>query len=236
MKPIIKNLYQKEKIQDKNKDKVQPEWEEKNTEAAEWKRRFLILALLFACGVTGVLSRMVNGSIREAAQHELAEDILRIHIVANSDSRQDQELKGQVKQTVLNYLEENMPEDMEADGTKQWIKNHKKEIELCADNAIEEAGFSYPVSAGVVTCWYPEKTIGELTFPAGNYKSFRVEIGNAAGHNWWSILYPNLCFMDAVQEIDEENEELKTEQILTDEETTWMADSKKIRVRWYWNK
>lgn len=205
-------------------------------ETVKWKKRFMILALFFAFGVTAALNRMVNDTVREYTQHKLAEEIVRIHIVANSDSSRDQQLKGQVKQTVLNYLEENMPEGMEADGTKRWMKDHTDEIERYASDTVEKAGFSYPVSAGVITCWYPEKRIGNLIFPEGNYESFRVEIGDGAGHNWWSVLYPNLCFMDAVHEVNEENEELKAEKILTDEETNWMTDSEKIRIKWYWNK
>ena len=89
------------------------------------------------------------------------------------------------------------------------------------------------MSAAVMTCWFPDKTYGDLTFPAGNYKALRIEIGEAKGHNWWCVLYPALCFMDSTNAVVPEEGRQKLKNVLTEEEYSRITADTKFRIRWF---
>lgn len=72
---------------------------------------------------------------------------------------------------------------------------------MMSRRCVAEENYDYPVTAAVTTCWFPDKTYGDVTFPAGNYEALRIEIGSAKGHNWWCVLYPSLCFRDAANAV-----------------------------------
>ena len=74
------------------------------------------------------------------------------------------------------------------------------------------------VSVAVTTCYFPDRTYGDVTFPAGNYKTLRIELGDAAGHNWWCVLYPNLCFLDTTNAVLPEKGKQQLKKVLTEEE------------------
>ena len=82
-------------------------------------------------------------------------------------------------------------------------------------------------------CCFPEKKYGDMTFPQGEYEALRITLGEAAGHNWWCVLYPNLCFLDKTCAVvsDEGKEDLKG--VLTDEEYQLLTDNKELKVKWF---
>ena len=82
---------------------------------------------------------------------------------------------------------------MTEDETVMWIREHIDEIEDVSRRCVAEENYDYPVTAAVTTCWFPDKTYGDVTFPAGNYEALRIEIGSAKGHNWWCVMFPDLC-------------------------------------------
>ena len=147
-----------------------------------------LLALLIASLVTGMVSRQLRVQAEKETQEHLAQEVLRFHILANSDSDEDQALKMTVKEEVLGYLEGAMPEDMDVAETTDWMRRHTDELENLSREIVQQEGYDYPVSAAVTTCWFPEKTYGDLTFPSGNYEALRIEIGAAKVHNWWCVL------------------------------------------------
>lgn len=196
-------------------------------------RIILFLALIIATILTCFISWRMQLTAQARTQEHLAQEVLRFHILANSDSDADQALKMTVKERVLAYLKEVMPDGLDVDGTKDWMRRHTDELESLAAGVIAEEGSDYPVSAAVTTCYFPEKTYGDVTFPAGNYEALRIEIGAAKGHNWWCVLYPNLCFIDAVNAVvpEEGKEELKN--VLTEEEYTFVTAQSDFKIKWY---
>ena len=193
------------------------------------KKICILSGILFSLLVTGLL---VNAKEKEL-QKGLSEEVFRFHVLANSDSKEDQELKMQVKEAVISYMKEELPQSESVEMTKAWAMSHTQEIETLAENLIQEQGYDYSVEAKVTTCDFPDKTYGDITFPAGEYEALRIEIGEAAGQNWWCVLYPNLCFIDAVHAVvpDEGKEELKE---VLDEETYDMITAKtRFRIRWF---
>ncbi|MCI8292442.1 MAG: stage II sporulation protein R [Hespellia sp.] len=191
----------------------------------------ILLSLVIAALITGGVVDARQEVLLAQAQEHLAQEVLRFHILANSDSEEDQALKMTVKERVLDWMKVCLPEDLDVDQTRMWLREHSDEIEeMCAEE-IEAQGYDYPVSAAVTTCYFPEKTYGDVTFPAGNYEALRIEIGAAKGHNWWCVLYPNLCFLDAVHAVvpEEGKEELK--QVLTEEEYELFTSDSDVRIR-----
>lgn len=190
----------------------------------------------FVCGVTFYQRQQM---MQEQAQQHLAQEVLRFHVLANSDDEADQRLKIEVRDAVLAYIEEAMPSeksgesDMDVEQTKDWMRKHVDDIEKIGADVVCAAGYDYPVNAAVTTCWFPDKTYGDVTFPAGNYEALRVEIGAAKGHNWWCVLYPGLCFLDSANAVvpDEGKEELRN--VLTEEEYERVTVDTKFDIKWF---
>ena len=197
---------------------------------------------LFFTGLNTVRLKRENREIKARLDREIqqgiAGEVFRLHVIANSDTEKDQELKLKVKTRIVEYLKEILGEDAGLEETKEAVLTHLTEIEQEAENIIEEQGFDYPVEAVVEKTYFPEKTYGDCTFPAGEYEALKVKIGSAKGQNWWCVLYPSLCFLDDTYGIvtEEKKEDLK--EVLTAEEfQEIMGDSrekKKLRFGFRW--
>lgn len=178
----------------------------------------IIMALIIATLVTGFATWHLQLNAEAKAQNQLAQEVLRFHILANSDSEADQTLKMQVKQRVLTYLEQDMPEGMNAKETKVWMRSHTDELEQVGRDTIADYGADYSVNAAVTTSYFPDKTYGDEMFPAGNYEALRIEIGAAKGHNWWCVLYPGISFTDSTNAVIPEEGKEKLKNVLTEAE------------------
>jgi len=132
-----------------------------------------------------------------AVQKAYAEKLLRLHVLANSDSDSDQALKLKVRDAVLAYMAAEAPEFADAAEASQWVSGHMDGLEKTAREVIAQNGFDYDVALELGTSHFPVKTYGSLTFPAGEYQALRILIGEGAGKNWWCVMYPPLCFVDA---------------------------------------
>ncbi len=190
------------------------------------------------CVLSGILlSLLVTGVVVKAKQidlqQNLAEEVFRFHVLANSDTKEDQKLKMQVKEAVIAYMREQLPNSDSVEMTKAWALSNQAEIEKLAEELIQEKGYDYSVCAKVTTCEFPEKTYGDVTFPPGEYEALRIEIGEARGQNWWCVLYPNLCFIDAVHAVvpDEGKEELK--EVLDEQTYDMVTATTRFKIGWF---
>ena len=190
------------------------------------------------CILAGILfSVLVTGAVINAKQigmqRTLAQEVFRFHVLANSDSEEDQALKMQVKEAVIAYMKQELPDSDSVETTRRWAKANTARIAKLAEQVIQEAGYDYPATAKVVTCDFPEKTYGDITFPAGKYEALRIEIGEANGQNWWCVLYPNLCFIDAVHAVvpDKGKEELK--KVLDEDTYEMVTTTTRFRIKWF---
>ena len=136
----------------------------------------------------------------EALAADLAPKILRFHILANSDSAADQALKLRVKDLLLEKIRDGAAGNAvsDKDDLKAYICSESSSLEAAAEDLIHRQGYDYGVHVGIETCEFPVRTYGDMTFPAGMYEAVRVTIGNGAGHNFWCVLYPSLCYTDSV--------------------------------------
>lgn len=178
-------------------------------------------------------------AIKDDYQQGIAEEILRLHVIANSDSSKDQELKMKVKEEVVSYVSNLTKACDNVEQVRKLVSAHTQDIASLAENTICREGYDYPADAEVTECYFPVKTYGEAVFPAGYYQALRVKIGKAEGKNWWCVLYPNLCFVDTAYGVLEEEQKEELKKVLTREEyeSIFTADSEDIEIRfglWDW--
>lgn len=134
-------------------------------------------------------------SSSEAAS-QIADKIIRFHVIANSDSEADQAVKLKIKDAVVSYLKETGGDFASRQEAEDFLTAHTKEIVDIAKEILKEEGFTYGVSAKMTTCYFPVKLYGDAVFPAGNYRAYRIVLGDGDGKNWWCVMYPTLCFID----------------------------------------
>lgn len=164
-------------------------------------------------------------------QENLAEKILRFHVIANSDSKLDQNLKLKVRDEIGGYLQKELKEVSDLTECEAVVNDHLAEIENCAREVIAKEGYQYCVNASVTNAKFPIKTYGDYTFPKGEYKALKVVIGAGQGKNWWCVMYPNLCFSDAVYEVVDEKAKRALEEVLTKEDYSEIMAEGKIKIK-----
>jgi stage II sporulation protein R len=119
--------------------------------------------------------------------------ILRLHVLANSDSKQDQKLKLKVRDRIL-AESKGMLNGVKTRGeSEKVVSSHIPEIEKAARDEVRKQGYSYPVNAEMTNMFFNTRQYGNVTIPAGMYDALRVTIGSGKGHNWWCVLFPALC-------------------------------------------
>jgi stage II sporulation protein R len=193
------------------------------------KKICVLAGILISLVVTGI----VVNTKQSQMQRELAEEVFRFHVLANSDSEKDQALKMQVKEAVIAYMQKEIPESDSVETTKEWARGHLNAIENLAEAVIREEGYDYLVDAEVTTCDFPDKTYGDITFPAGRYEALRIEIGEAKGQNWWCVLYPNLCFIDAVHAVVPEKGKKDLKKVLDDDTYEMVTATSRFKIGWF---
>ncbi len=181
-------------------------------------QRIIASLLSVIIGFTGSFIITNEKTKEESVQKGIAREIIRFHVIANSDSEEDQSLKLQVKDHVVTCLSELLQGAESKEETRNIINTNLGKIEEQAEQVLKEEGHSEKVKAYLTTCYYPVKKYGDYIFPAGEYEALRLEIGKAEGKNWWCIMYPNLCFVEGTYAIVDEQKAELLKDILTEEE------------------
>lgn len=203
--------------------------------AADWLRagrnRVWLAAAALGTAVTILIAGITGLAAQE--QEQLQESFFRFHVLANSDSPEDQALKLQVRDAVIDYLEPQLRQFTSKEEAKAYITEHLPQITDVAGRTLRAAGSSQSVKAVVGVSDFPTKSYGSVTLPAGRYDSLRIEIGAAQGHNWWCVMFPTLCFVEETNP-DEMEEELAL--YLPQEQNELIHQPKQFRfklVEWY---
>ena len=148
------------------------------------------------------------------------DNVLRLHVLANSDSSADQALKLEVRDRILEETATLFKDCKSKDEAREAVESNLDKIREIAEQTVREAGYEYGVSVSLGEEEYPTKNYEECCFPAGEYLSLRVMIGEAEGENWWCVLFPPLC-IDAAGE----SREVFAEVGLTDEQYSFITDT-----------
>ena len=148
-----------------------------------------------------------------------------MHIIANSDSVEDQFLKYKVRDSILEYMNSIVNNSMEKNEITKIMELHLDDFKEVAQNIVIENGYSYNVTVEIGNFEFPTKTYGDISFPPGYYDALRIKIGKASGQNWWCVMFPPLCFIDISSGIvpDDSKEILESE--LSEEDYNLISES-----------
>ncbi|MDO8685814.1 MAG: stage II sporulation protein R [Clostridiales bacterium] len=146
---------------------------------------FLIVVFTTFCTLASIYSVNVNNA--------LADNLIRLHVIANSNSFTDQTIKIDVRDAILKYTGDKIKDSKDVVHTRELLKHYLPEIIRTAKACINKKGYNYDVQAMVGSYPFPTKAYGEIILPAGSYQALRIVIGNGAGENWWCVLFPPFC-------------------------------------------
>ena len=175
-------------------------------------RIFVILILLSLFILISAISYV------DAVSNNIADSVFRLHVIANSDSKVDQELKLKVRDELLSYMNIISKDSTNKQEAMQIANEHKEEFIQIAEKVIKENGYNYTVNVQVGKADFPTKYYGDITLPAGTYDALKVQIGEAKGQNWWCVMFPPLCFVDVSTGIVPDNSKQELKQSLDNEE------------------
>lgn len=136
----------------------------------------------------------------EGACDAIRKDVVRLHILANSDTEQDQVLKYTVRDAVTAQTTgwlDGVTDEMQA---LAFIEKRLPQLQEIAEQTVREQGYAYPVRVSLCDMYFSTRVYGDVTMPAGMYTAVRIEIGEAKGKNWWCVVYPPMCIRSAVKE------------------------------------
>lgn len=170
----------------------------------------VVFVLIFSAHWTKGYSDMI--------QNGIAGKVVRFHVLANSDTEADQALKLAVRDKVLQEYADLLTECENKEETLAALEKAKQEICETAAAEVLSQGYDYPVRVSLVREEFPFKKYDDLIFPAGVYDALRIEIGQAEGQNWWCVLYPQMCFVDAAWGYSTEESHARLQNTLTEEE------------------
>ena len=195
-------------------------------------KRFHTLILTSGLILTIIISNSV-GFIRDGRKlDELRESVLRLHILADSDSEEDQRLKLCVRDAILEHSGELFAEADDLESAENAAFEAMPEIIDIAERTLRQQGCGLPVTARLEDIEFDERVYGNITMPAGTYRALRVEIGEAKGHNWWCVMYPPLC-IPAAEDVENRDEE----EYFDEKELDIIYRPKKYRIKFaVWDK
>ncbi len=198
----------------------------KITKELKSKRILLLIILLLLYIIVSAFS------YANAVCVDIADSVFRLHVIANSDSKEDQNLKYIVRDEILKYMNSISSNANSKDEIIELANNNIDYIQKLAQNTVDDYGFDYDVNVKIGNFAFPTKIYGDITFPPGYYDALRVEIGEAAGQNWWCVMFPPLCFVDVSSGIvPEESKETLKENLSEEEYSLISENTSKVQIK-----
>ena len=176
-------------------------------------KRFSLITLLLL-----IYCMICAFSYVNAVSNNIQNSVFRLHVIANSDSSEDQNLKYIVRDKVLEYINTISDSTSSKEDVIALVNKNINEIQKIAENTIIENGYNYSVKLSIGNFAFPTKSYGDITFPAGFYDALKIEIGRAEGQNWWCVMFPPLCFVDVTSGIVPEESKENIKENLSEEE------------------
>ena len=158
----------------------------------------MVLIVLFLNGCQSIenITKESSLELTELNYNDIKDKLIRFHVIANSDTEEDQNLKLKVRDKVVEALSEKLNGITSLDEAENVLKQNINYVNEIAKEVIEENNYTYEVNTMLSYENFPDKVYGDYVFPQGNYEAFRVIIGSGQGHNWWCVMFPSLCFVD----------------------------------------
>ena len=181
------------------------------------------MKMLFKSLSLGLVLAVIFSLVPFKAQCEdISNELFRLHILANSDSEEDQELKLMVRNKILEYTNTLYENSNSKYDTINITKENLSNILSVAQNEVCKRGYNYTVTGEVTKMHFNTRTYGDATIPSGMYDALRIKIGKAEGHNWWCVMYPSFCIGESISLKDTH---------LTKEEQNLIYDNSEIKVK-----
>ena len=162
---------------------------------------------------------------------DIANSVFRLHVIANSDSKEDQDLKYKVRDSLINYMNSICANCENKQDAIELVAEHKDDFKQIALDTIKDNGYSYDVNISIGNFSFPTKDYGDISLPAGFYDALRVEIGEAKGQNWWCVMFPPLCFVDVTSGVVPEESKEELEDNLSEEEYALVSDNSDVKIQ-----
>lgn len=177
----------------------------------------LLLLIVFVCFSAYFYVTAVSSGISDS--------VFRLHVIANSDSDEDQALKLKVRDSLLEYMNSLCSSTSSKEEAMRIANEHIDDFTKIAQDVIAQNGYDYSVDVSVGSCAFPTKEYGDVSLPAGTYDALRVKIGSASGHNWWCVMFPPLCFVDVSSGIVPDESKEILHDTMSDEEYDLVTSS-----------
>ena len=170
-------------------------------------------------------------SYAENVSYDIAESVFRLHVIANSDSKEDQDLKYKVRDNLISYMNNICKNCNNKEEAIKIATKHKEDFKEIALKTIKDNGYSYDVNISIGNFQFPTKDYGDISLPSGYYDALRVEIGEAKGQNWWCVMFPPLCFVDISSGVVPEESKEQLEDDLSEEEFALVSEDSKPQIK-----
>ena len=181
--------------------------------------------IVYALCISLLLSAAVT-AYSDGIQEDLQKNLVRLHIIANSDSDADQSVKLKVRNAVLESMDERLKNE-----SRNEIIGNLDEAEKIANDVLRENGFKYTARAVYGKFDFPKKQYKNMTLPAGEYYGVRIILGEGAGHNWWCVMYPPLCVADGAPALDERSDKILRDSLKDETYDVITGTDKEIEVK-----
>lgn len=185
----------------------------------------ILIALLFLYTITCALG------YSQAVSSDISDSVFRLHVLANSNSEEDQALKYKVRDNLLNYMNNICSDCKTKEEAINIITEYKEKFRDIAIKTVRDEGYSYDVNIEIGNFEFPTKQYGDISLPAGYYDALRVKIGDAEGQNWWCVMFPSLCFIDISSGVVPEESKEDLQNVLSDEEYSLISDNSNFGVK-----
>lgn len=153
--------------------------------------------------LAGFAVAMLTGAYLDREQAALADSVIRLHVIANSDSEADQALKLQVRDRILAEAAGLYESGTDISQARQRMEDNLTRFAQAGQAVVEEQGYDYPVSASLERTWFPTKQYTDFALPAGSYTALRIVVGEGRGENWWCVAFPPLCLGSVSETVDQ---------------------------------
>ena len=182
-----------------------------------------VVSLLFSLAVIEGISL---SQMQKCFDEELYKNVIRLHVLANSDSDHDQQAKIDIKDSVLEYISTYTQKAQSAKEAASIIKNNLSHIASFVEKTAKDLGYDYSVNLAFSKEKYPVRYYDGFSFPAGEYMSLRIILGKGEGKNWWCVLYPSIC-NKACEKVPEMLESVG----ISEKTASYICEDKKYKIR-----
>lgn len=191
-------------------------------------KRYIILVLIACFAILAILYDRNIAFTKDQSNivEGLSDSLIRFHVIANSDSDEDQGVKVKVKDEVVKRMQVLLEDSTTVDISREIIIKNMEDIRTLAEIVLRENGFDDQVTIALQQQEFPLKKYGDIVLPPGQYEALVIRIGEAQGKNWWCVLFPPLCFVDATHGVVDNQSKESLKKVLSEEEYAAIIMSK----------